>query len=82
MCRHDLQNEAEYEKNSTAPPAGCGQKISRLPDPDKSIRRRARSAEIGRKPGALPALEQDRKDQDDAVKYEYCEKKRVNHWED
>jgi hypothetical protein len=80
--RHDLKNEAKSEKNSAAPPAGGGQKISRLPYSDKGVRRRARSAEIGRESSSLPALEQDRKDQDNAVQYEQCEKKRVKHWED
>jgi hypothetical protein len=82
MRRHDLKNEAESEKNSSAPPAGGRQKISGLPDSDESIGRRARAAEVGGEPGALPALEQDCKDQDDAVQYEYCEEKRVKHWDD
>jgi hypothetical protein len=70
MRRHDLKNEAKYEKNSPAPPAGRSQKISRLPDSYESVRRRARSAEIGGEPRAFPALEQDRKDQDNAIQYE------------
>ena len=82
MCRHDLQNEAKSEKHSATPPADGGQKISGLSDSDKSIGRRARSAEIGGESSPLPALEQDRKDEDDAVQDEQCEKKRVKHWED
>ena len=82
MRRHDLKYETESEKNSAAPPAGLGQKISRLPDSDKSVRGGACSAEIGRESSALPALEQDRKDEDDAVQDEQCQKKRVKHWED
>jgi hypothetical protein len=82
MGRHDLQNETKAEKNPAAPPAGGGQKISSLPDSNKSVRGRARSAEIGGESCSLPALEQDRKDQDNAVQYEYCEEKRVKHWED
>lgn len=82
MGRHDLQDEAKPQENSAAPPARGGQKISRLPDSDERIGRRACSAEIGRESGALPALEQDRQDQDDAVEYEDREKKRVKHWED
>jgi len=77
-----LQNEAKSQENSAAPPAGRGQKISGLPDSDKSIGRRARAAEIGGESSPLPALEQDRKDEDDAVQDEQCEKKRVKHWED
>ena len=82
MRRHDLKYEAKSEKNSAAPPAGCGQKVSRLPDSDKSVRGGACSSEIGGEASALPALEQDRKDEDDAVQDEQCEKKRVKHWED
>ena len=82
MGRHDLKNEAKSEKNSAAPPACGGQKISRLPDSNKGVRRRACSAEIGGESSALPALEQDRKDEDDAVQDEEREKKRVKHWED
>jgi hypothetical protein len=82
VSRHDLKNEAKSEKNSAAPPAGFGQKISCLPDSDKSVRGGACSAEIGGEPGALPALEQDSKDEDDAVQDEQSEKKRVKHWED
>jgi hypothetical protein len=82
MGRHDLKNEAKSEKNSAAPPAGGGQKISRLPYSDKGVWRRACSAKIGGEPRPLPALEQDRKDEDDAVEDEQREKKRVKHWED
>jgi hypothetical protein len=82
MRRHDLENEAKSEKNSAAPPACCREKISGLPDSYESIWGRARSAEIGGQSGALPALQQDGEDQDDAVQYEYCEEKRVKHWED
>jgi len=82
MRRHDLEYEAKSEKNSAAPPAGFGQKISRLPDSDECIRGGARSAEIGGESSALPALEQDSKDEDDTVQDEQCEKKRVKHWED
>lgn len=82
MCRHDLKYEAKAEKNSAAPPARLGQKISGLPDPDKSVRGGACSAEIGRESSALPALEQDCKDEDGTVQDEQCEKKRVKHWED
>jgi hypothetical protein len=70
MGRHDLKNKTKAEKNSAPPPAGGGQQISSLPDSDKSIRGRARSAKIGGESGSLPALKQDRKDQDDAVQYE------------
>ena len=82
MGRHDLEDEAKSEKNSAAPPAGGGQKISGLTYSDEGIGRRARSAEIGGQPSALPALQQDGKDEYDAVYYEECEKKRVKHWED
>jgi hypothetical protein len=82
MGGHDLENEAKSEKNSAAPPTGLSQKISRLPDSNESVRRRACSAEIGGESSALPALEQDRKDEDDAVQDEQREKKRVKHWED
>jgi hypothetical protein len=80
--RHDLQNEAKSQKNSAAPPTGSRQKISRLPDSDESVRRRARSTKIGGQTRALPALEQDCKDEYDAVEDEEREKKRVKHWED
>jgi hypothetical protein len=80
--RHDLKNEAKAEKNSATPPAGSGKKVPRLPDSDKSVRRRARSAEICGESSALPALEQDRQDENYAVQDEQCEKKRVKHWED
>jgi hypothetical protein len=82
MSRHDLKNEAQSEKNSPTPPTRCGQKISGLPDSNECVGGRAGSAEIGSESSALPALKQDRKDQDDAVQYEYGEKKRVKHWED
>jgi hypothetical protein len=82
MCRHDLENEAKSEKNSATPPAGGGQKISGLTYTDEGIGRGARSTEIGGQSSALPALQQDGKDQYDAVYYEQCEKKRVKHWED
>jgi hypothetical protein len=82
VSRQDLQNEGKSEKNSAAPPADRGQKISRLPYSDQSIGRRARSAETGGESSALPALEEDSKDDNDAVKDEQREKKRVKHWED
>jgi len=70
MRRHNLENKAKSEKNSAAPPAGRGQKISRLPDSNESIGRRARAAEIGSESSALPTLEENGQDQDDAVQYE------------
>jgi hypothetical protein len=79
--RHDLKYEGESEKNSAAPPAGFGQKISRLPDSDECVRGGACSAEIRGESRSLPALKQDRKDEDDTVQDEQCEKKRVKHWE-
>jgi hypothetical protein len=82
VCRHDLKNEGKAEKNSATPPADGGQEISSLPYSDQSIGRRASSAETGGESGALPALQQNGKDQDDAVKDEQREKKGVKHWED
>ena len=82
MRRHDLKNEAKSEKDSAAPPARGSQKISGLSDSDESVRGGTCPAEIGGESGALPALEQDRKDEDDAVQDEQREKKRVKHWED
>jgi hypothetical protein len=81
MGGHDLQNEAKSEKNSPTPPTGGGQKISRLPDSDKSVGGRARAAEIGGEASALPTLQKNGEDQDDAVQNEYGEEKRVKHWE-
>jgi hypothetical protein len=72
MRRHDLKNKAKSEKDSAAPPARGGQEISGLPDSDKSVRGGTCSAEIRGEPSALPALEQDCKDEDDAIQDEQC----------
>jgi hypothetical protein len=69
--RHDLQNEAECEENSAAPPTGRGQKIPRLPDSDERIGGRTGSAKVGGESGTFSALQEDRKYQDYAVQYEY-----------
>ena len=82
MGGHNLKNEAKSEKNSATPPTGLSQKISRLPDSNKGVRRRACSAKIGGESSPLPALQQDRKDEDHTVEDEQREKKRVKHWED
>ena len=79
MRGHDLQNEAEAEENSTAPPADPGEKISGLTDSDKRVGRGACAAEARSETGALPALKQNGQHQNDAVDDEQCEKKRVKH---
>ena len=79
MGRHQLKNEGESEKYSAAPPAHCGEKISSLPDTDQRVRRGARSSKAGSEPATLPTLEQNGKDQHDAVNNEQGEKKRVKH---
>jgi hypothetical protein len=79
MSRHELQDEREAEEYPTTPPADGGQKISRLPDSDQRVGRRARSAKAGSESPALATLEQNDEDQNDAVDDEQCEKKRVKH---
>jgi len=65
--RHDLKHEAEPEKNSAAPPANRGEKVTGLPDSDESILGRACPAKARGKSGALSALQENRKNDDDAV---------------
>ena len=79
MRRHDLQDEAEAEEDSSAPPADCGEEVTGLPDSDQSVGRRARSAKARRETAALSALKQNGEDQDDTVDDEESEKKRVKH---
>jgi hypothetical protein len=77
--RHDLQNEAEAEEKSAAPPTDPGEKISGLTDSDECVGRGARAAEAGSETGALPALKQDGQHKNDAIDDEQCEQKRVKH---
>jgi hypothetical protein len=79
MRRHDLQDEAKAEENSAAPPAGLGEKISRLTDSDECIGGGACAAEACGETSALPALQQNGQHQNDAVYNEEYEKKRVKH---
>ena len=79
MRRHDLQNEAEAEEDSAAPPADLGENISGLTDSDQCVRRRARATEARGHTAALSALKQNGKHHDDAVDDEQCKKKRVKH---
>jgi hypothetical protein len=74
-----LENEAEAEKYSAAPPTDLGEKISSLADSDQRIRRGAGTAKTGGEAAALSGLEQNRQHQHDAVDYQQDEKKRVNH---
>jgi len=77
--RHDLQNEAEAEENSAAPPTGLGKKISGLTDSNECVGRGARAAEARGEAGAPPGLKQNGQHQNDAVYDEQYEKKRVKH---
>ena len=79
MGRHQLKYEGKAEEDSAAPPTGSRQKISRLADADQRVRGRARAAKARSESTALPALEQNGEDQDDAIDDEQCEKKRVKH---
>ncbi len=79
MGRHDLQNEGEPEKNPASPPADCRKKVSGLPDSDQCVGGRAGAAEAGSETAALSALGENRKDEDDAVDDQQCQKKRVKH---
>ena len=79
MSRHDLKDEAQTKENPAAPPANCGKKVSRLPDPDQRVGRGARSAEACSEATALPALEQNGEDENYTVDDEQSEKKVVKH---
>ena len=79
MRRHHLEDEAKAEEDPTTPPASSGEKISRLPNADKSVGRGARAAKIGCESGALACLQKDCCHQDNAVDDQQCKKKRVNH---
>jgi len=74
-----LQDETKDKKNAAAPPTHRGEEVSCLPDPDKCVRRRARSAKARSESTALSALQQNGEDQNDAVYDEQSEKKRVKH---
>jgi len=77
--RHQLKDEGKPQEDSATPPTHSSEKISRLPDPDQCVRRRARAAKARSEATALPALQQNGEDQDDAVDDEQSEKKRVKH---
>jgi hypothetical protein len=79
MGRKNLENEAEPQKNSAAPPTRRCQKIASLSYSDKRIRRGARATKAGGQPAALAALQKNDQHQDDAIDYEQDQKKRVKH---
>jgi len=79
MSRHDLQDEAQAEEDTAAPPAHRGEEVPRLADSDQRIGGRAGSTEAGGQAAALSTLQQNGKDKDDAVDDEQSEKKRVKH---
>jgi hypothetical protein len=77
--RHDLKNEAEAEENPAPPPADRREKVTCLPDTDQSVLRRARTAEARGKSGSLSALQENRKNDNDAVDDQQRQEKRVKH---
>jgi hypothetical protein len=79
MRRHYLENEAEAKENPAAPPANRGEKVTSLPDSDQSILRRACPAEACGKSRSFSALQENRKNDDDAVDDEQRQEKRVKH---
>src|SRR5439155_22091166 len=76
---HQLKNESEKKKDSAAPPAELGEKISRLANADERIGGRARATEAGREAGALSRLRENGPDQENAIDGENDEEKIVNH---
>ena len=64
--RRDLQDEREEQEDAAAPPARLREQVAGLPRADQRIGRRAGAAEAGGETAALPALEQDGDDEDDA----------------
>ena len=79
MGRHYLKDEAEAEENSAAPPTDGRKKISRLPNTDERIWRRARATEACGEAAALPALQKDGCHNYEAIDDKNGQKKRVKH---
>src|SRR5262249_35898145 len=76
--RREREHEGEEQEDRTAPPAGLGEQVARLPRAEDRARRAGGAAKGRGHAAALAGLHENDRDQDDAVDREENEKKRVH----